>query len=204
MQPSQFVFFSSKGCVARASSISSVGSEPSPALSVLSLDALVAPDTPIQFDIISPVSEENSGQNKTTAQSGRCVCRGRVGNLVWRAVLVCMWNSWIVCRFFFCPQTEQSLRRVRRRHRRQSRYYHLFSKPGAGRSKSTRTRVHTHLPWVHSLYWAHIHPMSRLHPPPALYRSLPGMHGGEDGWICRRHIWDHEADPGSQGHPQHL
>uniref|UniRef100_H3CMY2 Adaptor protein, phosphotyrosine interaction, PH domain and leucine zipper containing 1 n=1 Tax=Tetraodon nigroviridis TaxID=99883 RepID=H3CMY2_TETNG len=45
--------------VARASSISSAGSEPSPALSVLSLDALVAPDTPIQFDIISPVSEEH-------------------------------------------------------------------------------------------------------------------------------------------------
>uniref|UniRef100_A0A8C4DJI4 PID domain-containing protein n=1 Tax=Dicentrarchus labrax TaxID=13489 RepID=A0A8C4DJI4_DICLA len=57
--------------VGRASSISSVGSEPSPALSVLSLDALVAPDTPIQFDIISPVSEENSGQSKTAAQSGR-------------------------------------------------------------------------------------------------------------------------------------
>uniref|UniRef100_A0A8C4DD43 DCC-interacting protein 13-alpha n=4 Tax=Eupercaria TaxID=1489922 RepID=A0A8C4DD43_DICLA len=62
---------SSKGRVGRASSISSVGSEPSPALSVLSLDALVAPDTPIQFDIISPVSEENSGQSKTAAQSGR-------------------------------------------------------------------------------------------------------------------------------------
>uniref|UniRef100_A0A4W6FV63 Adaptor protein, phosphotyrosine interaction, PH domain and leucine zipper containing 1 n=1 Tax=Lates calcarifer TaxID=8187 RepID=A0A4W6FV63_LATCA len=61
---------SSKGRSGRASSISSVGSEPSPALSVLSLDALVAPDTPIQFDIISPVSEENSGQSKT-AQSGR-------------------------------------------------------------------------------------------------------------------------------------
>uniref|UniRef100_A0A3Q1CVK7 PID domain-containing protein n=1 Tax=Amphiprion ocellaris TaxID=80972 RepID=A0A3Q1CVK7_AMPOC len=55
----------------RASSISSVGSEPSPALSVLSLDALVAPETPIQFDIISPVSEENLGQSKTAAQSGR-------------------------------------------------------------------------------------------------------------------------------------
>lgn len=50
---------------------SSVGSEPSPALSVLSLDALVAPETPIQFDIISPVSEENSAQSKTAAQSGR-------------------------------------------------------------------------------------------------------------------------------------
>ncbi|XP_022597689.1 DCC-interacting protein 13-alpha [Seriola lalandi dorsalis] len=61
----------SKGRAGRASSISSVGSEPSPALSVLSLDALVAPETPIQFDIISPVSEENSGQSKTAAQSGR-------------------------------------------------------------------------------------------------------------------------------------
>uniref|UniRef100_A0AAQ4PHP9 PID domain-containing protein n=1 Tax=Gasterosteus aculeatus aculeatus TaxID=481459 RepID=A0AAQ4PHP9_GASAC len=61
---------SSKGRAGRASSISSVGSEPSPALSVLSLDALVAPDTPIQFDIISLFSEENAGQNKT-AQSGR-------------------------------------------------------------------------------------------------------------------------------------
>ncbi|KAF3856758.1 hypothetical protein F7725_017481 [Dissostichus mawsoni] len=50
---------------------SSVGSELSPALSVLSLDALVAPETPIQFDIISPVTEENSGQSKTAAQSGR-------------------------------------------------------------------------------------------------------------------------------------
>uniref|UniRef100_A0A672ZE93 PID domain-containing protein n=1 Tax=Sphaeramia orbicularis TaxID=375764 RepID=A0A672ZE93_9TELE len=62
---------SSKGRSGRASSISSVGSEPSPALSVLSLDALVAPETPIQFDIISPVSEENLGQSKTAAQSGR-------------------------------------------------------------------------------------------------------------------------------------
>lgn len=61
----------SKGHVGRAGSISSVGSEPSPALSVLSLDALVAPETPIQFDIISPVSEENSGQSKTASQSGR-------------------------------------------------------------------------------------------------------------------------------------
>uniref|UniRef100_A0A3P9CHA3 DCC-interacting protein 13-alpha n=1 Tax=Maylandia zebra TaxID=106582 RepID=A0A3P9CHA3_9CICH len=58
----------SKGRTGRASSISSVGSEPSPALSVLSLDALVAPETPIQFDIISPVSEENSGQSKTAPQ----------------------------------------------------------------------------------------------------------------------------------------
>uniref|UniRef100_A0A3B3D9S9 DCC-interacting protein 13-alpha n=1 Tax=Oryzias melastigma TaxID=30732 RepID=A0A3B3D9S9_ORYME len=62
---------SSKGRSGRASSISSVGSEPSPALSALSFDALVAPETPIQFDIISPVSEENSGQNKAAAQGGR-------------------------------------------------------------------------------------------------------------------------------------
>ncbi|XP_023181458.1 DCC-interacting protein 13-alpha [Xiphophorus maculatus] len=62
---------SSKGRTGRTNSISSVGSEPSPALSVLSLDALVAPDTPIQFDIISPVTEEISGQNKTAAQPGR-------------------------------------------------------------------------------------------------------------------------------------
>ncbi|XP_072296069.1 DCC-interacting protein 13-alpha [Eucyclogobius newberryi] len=60
----------SKGRPARASSISSVGSEPSSALSVLSLDALVAPDTPIQFDIISPVTEEGGGPQRTSAQSG--------------------------------------------------------------------------------------------------------------------------------------
>ncbi|XP_031684652.1 DCC-interacting protein 13-alpha isoform X4 [Oncorhynchus kisutch] len=54
---------------ARTSSVSSVGSETaSPALSVLSLDALVAPDTPIQFDIISPVSEEYAGQAKAAGQ----------------------------------------------------------------------------------------------------------------------------------------
>ncbi|XP_028823091.1 DCC-interacting protein 13-alpha isoform X2 [Denticeps clupeoides] len=50
----------------RTSSQSSVGSEP-PGLSSLSLDSLVAPDTPIQFDIISPVMEENSGQAKSSA-----------------------------------------------------------------------------------------------------------------------------------------
>uniref|UniRef100_A0AAQ5YR17 HESX homeobox 1 n=1 Tax=Amphiprion ocellaris TaxID=80972 RepID=A0AAQ5YR17_AMPOC len=71
---------SSKGRSGRASSISSVGSEPSPALSVLSLDALVAPETPIQFDIISPVSEENLGQSKTAAQSGRSNPFGESGD----------------------------------------------------------------------------------------------------------------------------
>lgn len=175
MHPSQFLLFSSKGRVARASSISSAGSEPSPALSVLSLDALVAPDTPIQFDIISPVSEENSGQNKTTAQSGRCVC-ARIGiitakkkdnngkwghifkwnyglrqlrslweilhedqiwhtlcwmepqvflssrsSLCWYACVIWRCSSWIVWNLF-CLQTEQSLWRVGRRHRKQWRY----------------------------------------------------------------------------------
>lgn len=71
---------SSKGRAGRAGSISSVGSEPSPALSVLSLDALVAPETPIQFDIISPVSEENAAQSKTAAQSGRSNPFGESGD----------------------------------------------------------------------------------------------------------------------------
>uniref|UniRef100_A0A8C1UC08 DCC-interacting protein 13-alpha n=1 Tax=Cyprinus carpio TaxID=7962 RepID=A0A8C1UC08_CYPCA len=48
----------------------SAGSE-SPALSSLSLDSLVAPDTPIQFDIISPVSEEHTSQAKSGAQGRR-------------------------------------------------------------------------------------------------------------------------------------
>ncbi|XP_057701219.1 DCC-interacting protein 13-alpha [Corythoichthys intestinalis] len=61
----------SKGHTVRTGSISSLGSEPSPALSALSLDALVAPEMPIQFDIISPVSEENAGHGKTAAQAGR-------------------------------------------------------------------------------------------------------------------------------------
>ncbi|XP_077428488.1 DCC-interacting protein 13-alpha [Vanacampus margaritifer] len=61
----------SKSRTGRTGSISSVGSEPSPALSALSLDALVAPETPIQFDIISPVSEDNAGHGKTATQAGR-------------------------------------------------------------------------------------------------------------------------------------
>ncbi|KAI5607521.1 DCC-interacting protein 13-alpha [Silurus asotus] len=52
---------------ARTGSQSSAGSE-SPALSSLSLDSLVAPDTPIQFDIISPVTEESTPQAKGAAQ----------------------------------------------------------------------------------------------------------------------------------------
>uniref|UniRef100_A0A3B4EQ89 DCC-interacting protein 13-alpha n=1 Tax=Pygocentrus nattereri TaxID=42514 RepID=A0A3B4EQ89_PYGNA len=54
----------------RTSSQSSAGSE-SPALSSLSLDSLVAPDTPIQFDIISPVSEEYATQAKSASQGRR-------------------------------------------------------------------------------------------------------------------------------------
>uniref|UniRef100_A0A8D0GI82 Adaptor protein, phosphotyrosine interacting with PH domain and leucine zipper 1 n=1 Tax=Sphenodon punctatus TaxID=8508 RepID=A0A8D0GI82_SPHPU len=54
----------------RTSSTGSLGSETA-SLSALSLDSLVAPDTPIQFDIISPVSEDQPGQAKTSGQSGR-------------------------------------------------------------------------------------------------------------------------------------
>uniref|UniRef100_A0A8C5R6H3 DCC-interacting protein 13-alpha n=1 Tax=Leptobrachium leishanense TaxID=445787 RepID=A0A8C5R6H3_9ANUR len=59
---------SSRPNTTRTNSTSSVGSESS-VLTALSLDSIVAPDTPIQFDIISPVSEDQSGQQKT--QSGR-------------------------------------------------------------------------------------------------------------------------------------
>uniref|UniRef100_A0A667XNN3 Adaptor protein, phosphotyrosine interaction, PH domain and leucine zipper containing 1 n=1 Tax=Myripristis murdjan TaxID=586833 RepID=A0A667XNN3_9TELE len=71
---------SSKGRPGRASSVSSASSEPSPALSALSLDALVAPETPIQFDIISPVSEENTGQSKTTHAGRRSNPFGESGD----------------------------------------------------------------------------------------------------------------------------
>uniref|UniRef100_A0A672SXI4 BAR domain-containing protein n=1 Tax=Sinocyclocheilus grahami TaxID=75366 RepID=A0A672SXI4_SINGR len=54
----------------RSGSQCSAGSE-SPALSSLSLESLVAPDTPIQFDIISPVSEEHPSQAKSGAQGRR-------------------------------------------------------------------------------------------------------------------------------------
>uniref|UniRef100_A0A8D2PWK4 Adaptor protein, phosphotyrosine interacting with PH domain and leucine zipper 1 n=1 Tax=Zosterops lateralis melanops TaxID=1220523 RepID=A0A8D2PWK4_ZOSLA len=55
---------------ARTSSAGSLGAD-SASLSALSLDSLVAPDTPIQFDIISPVSEDLPGQAKSSGQSGR-------------------------------------------------------------------------------------------------------------------------------------
>ncbi|VTJ64635.1 Hypothetical predicted protein [Marmota monax] len=55
---------------ARTSSSGSLGSEPTN-LAALSLDSLVAPDTPIQFDIISPVCEDLPGQAKTSGQGGR-------------------------------------------------------------------------------------------------------------------------------------
>ncbi|KAM6062131.1 DCC-interacting protein 13-alpha isoform 2-T2 [Chlamydotis macqueenii] len=60
----------SRPAAARTSSTGSLGSESAP-LSTLSLDSLVAPDTPIQFDIISPVSEDLPGQAKSSGQSGR-------------------------------------------------------------------------------------------------------------------------------------
>nr|XP_021519855.1 DCC-interacting protein 13-alpha [Meriones unguiculatus] len=52
---------------ARTSSSGSLGSE-STNLAALSLDSLVAPDTPIQFDIISPVCEDQPGQTKAFGQ----------------------------------------------------------------------------------------------------------------------------------------
>ncbi|XP_074055010.1 DCC-interacting protein 13-alpha [Macrotis lagotis] len=55
---------------ARTSSSGSLGSE-STTLATLSLDSLVAPDTPIQFDIISPVSEDLPGQAKNSGQGGK-------------------------------------------------------------------------------------------------------------------------------------
>uniref|UniRef100_A0A4W4FB73 DCC-interacting protein 13-alpha n=1 Tax=Electrophorus electricus TaxID=8005 RepID=A0A4W4FB73_ELEEL len=57
---------------ARTSSQGSVGSD-SPALSSLSLDSLVAPDTPIQFDIISPVCEEHATPAKNASQGRSAV-----------------------------------------------------------------------------------------------------------------------------------
>uniref|UniRef100_A0A8B9FW36 DCC-interacting protein 13-alpha n=1 Tax=Amazona collaria TaxID=241587 RepID=A0A8B9FW36_9PSIT len=59
----------SRPLAARTSSTGSLGSE-SAGLSALSLDSLVAPETPIQFDIISPVSEDFPGQTKSSGQSG--------------------------------------------------------------------------------------------------------------------------------------
>lgn len=62
----------SRPSAARTSSSGSLGSE-STSLAALSLDSLVAPDTPIQFDIISPVCEDQSGQAKAPGQGGRWV-----------------------------------------------------------------------------------------------------------------------------------
>uniref|UniRef100_A0A7N4PD33 DCC-interacting protein 13-alpha n=1 Tax=Sarcophilus harrisii TaxID=9305 RepID=A0A7N4PD33_SARHA len=59
----------SRPTTARTSSSGSLGSE-STTLATLSLDSLVAPDTPIQFDIISPVSEDQPGQAKNSGQGG--------------------------------------------------------------------------------------------------------------------------------------
>ncbi|XP_012886172.1 PREDICTED: DCC-interacting protein 13-alpha [Dipodomys ordii] len=55
---------------ARTSSSGSIGSE-SMNLAALSIDSLVAPDTPIQFDIISPVCEDQPGQAKASGQGGK-------------------------------------------------------------------------------------------------------------------------------------
>ncbi|XP_041047005.1 DCC-interacting protein 13-alpha isoform X1 [Carcharodon carcharias] len=54
----------------RTNSSSSLGSE-SAALSAVSLDSIVAPDTPIQFDIISSVSDDLPNQATTSGQGTR-------------------------------------------------------------------------------------------------------------------------------------
>lgn len=59
---------------------SHTSSSDSTSLSTLSLDSLVAPDTPIQFDIISPVSEEYAGQAKLPGQTGRTNPFGESGD----------------------------------------------------------------------------------------------------------------------------
>ncbi|KAM8758334.1 DCC-interacting protein 13-alpha isoform 2-T2 [Rhynchonycteris naso] len=60
----------SRPSTARTSSSGSLGSE-STNLAALSLDSLVAPNIPIQFDIISPVCEDQPGQVKASGQGGR-------------------------------------------------------------------------------------------------------------------------------------
>uniref|UniRef100_A0A8C5FB73 HESX homeobox 1 n=1 Tax=Gadus morhua TaxID=8049 RepID=A0A8C5FB73_GADMO len=65
----------------RASSISSVGSEISPALSALSFDALVAPETPIQFDIICPANEGDVAQTRTPTHGRRSNPFGESGEI---------------------------------------------------------------------------------------------------------------------------
>ncbi|XP_066207811.1 DCC-interacting protein 13-alpha isoform X2 [Saccopteryx leptura] len=60
----------SRPSTARTSSSGSLGSE-STNLAALSLDSLVAPNIPIQFDIISPVCEDQPGQAKAFGQGGR-------------------------------------------------------------------------------------------------------------------------------------
>ncbi|MGH0166317.1 UNVERIFIED_CONTAM: hypothetical protein FKN15_078095 [Acipenser sinensis] len=59
---------------------SHTSSSDSASLSTLSLNSLVAPDTPIQFDIISPVSEEYAGQAKLPGQTGRTNPFGESGD----------------------------------------------------------------------------------------------------------------------------
>ncbi|KAM9134778.1 DCC-interacting protein 13-alpha isoform 2-T2 [Pangshura tecta] len=71
MRPTMYITEQqSRPPTARTNSSGSLGSE-SATFSALSLDSLVAPDTPIQFDIISPVSEDQPGQAKASGQLGR-------------------------------------------------------------------------------------------------------------------------------------
>uniref|UniRef100_A0A2K5CX36 DCC-interacting protein 13-alpha n=1 Tax=Aotus nancymaae TaxID=37293 RepID=A0A2K5CX36_AOTNA len=74
----------SRPLTARTSSSGSLGSE-STNLAALSLDSLVAPDTPIQFDIISPVCEDQPGQAKASGQGGSVFYS--FGKEIWYSIL---------------------------------------------------------------------------------------------------------------------
>uniref|UniRef100_A0A2K5Q9C4 DCC-interacting protein 13-alpha n=1 Tax=Cebus imitator TaxID=2715852 RepID=A0A2K5Q9C4_CEBIM len=74
----------SRPLTARTSSSGSLGSE-STSLAALSLDSLVAPDTPIQFDIISPVCEDQPGQAKASGQGGSVFYS--FGKEIWYSIL---------------------------------------------------------------------------------------------------------------------
>ncbi|XP_014021488.2 DCC-interacting protein 13-alpha isoform X1 [Salmo salar] len=94
---------------ARASSVSSAGSETaSPAPSVLYLDALVAPNTPIQFDIISPVSEEDAGQAKAAGLGRRTNPFGESGGKPAEESEGSILHQLFIARFLGCMEVKNA------------------------------------------------------------------------------------------------
>uniref|UniRef100_A0A674AVQ7 DCC-interacting protein 13-alpha n=1 Tax=Salmo trutta TaxID=8032 RepID=A0A674AVQ7_SALTR len=92
-----------------ASSVSSAGSETaSPAPSVLSLDALVAPNTPIQFDIISPVSEEDAGQAKAAGLGRRTNPFGESGGTPAEESEGSILHQLFIARFLGCMEVKNA------------------------------------------------------------------------------------------------